>query len=430
MGNKRNRQKKRKKNGKKKLKIALLVIEIIIIMIMIFAAVMVFTPNSKVKLVKALTGCAPGRSFLGCVLGGDYEKYLQDSGFNSGDINQNKDLTISEKYTNIALFGTDTRSGDLTESSHTDSIIIVSVNNQTGEVKMASVYRDTVLEYSVDGNLYYDKATNAYAHGRAETSVNMLNSNLDLNIEDYAIVNFAGLANIIDALGGIDITITKDERDHTNNYLGETRNVTGMHTLNVIDYGEVHLTGLQATAYSRIRDAAFYYEDGTSVNNDYGRAARQRLVLEKIIDKAKSAGVSEMLKVAKTLLNKNTGEDQFLLTSISFDEILEMIPTMLEFNLAGSESFPSALTSGTDFMPITVNNKGRQSSLYTTNPDCVFAKGLAYNVTKLHEYLFGEEDYEPTKNVQDINDLLIEITGVEPETESGQSTTKSGGSEE
>lgn len=414
MKNKRKNKLKNRRSGKKKLKIALLVVEIIIILVMIFATVMVFTPNAKVKLISALAGCAPGRSLISCVLGGDYEKYLQDSDFDEGNINQNDDLKINTKYTNIALLGTDTRSGDLTEASHTDSIIIVSINNETGEVKMVSVYRDTILEFVVDNKLYYDKATNAFSYGSAETTINMLNSNLDLNIEDYAIVNFAGLANIIDALGGIDITITEDERYYINGYLTETREVTGMTAPDVKKSGDVHLTGLQATAYCRIRYVAFYQEDGTTINNDYARAARQRLVLEKIVGKAKSAGVSEMLDITKALFKQNTGEDQFMVTSLSFDDILDLIPTLIEFDLVGSQGFPSALSSG-NYMPLVVKN-GVQQNLYSSPQSSVFAKGLTYNVKALHQYLFNENNYIPTENVQEINDILIDITGIEPET--------------
>lgn len=421
--------KNKKKNRKKKLKITLLVVEIIIILFMILAAVMIFVPNSKIKALKAITSCAPGRTLISCVLGSDYEKYLQDKDFNSENINQNKNLKMSGKYTNIALFGSDARGEDLAgKGSHTDSIIIVSMNNQTGEVKMCSVFRDTVLEFVVDDKIYYDKATNAFSYGDTETVINMLNSNLDLNIKDYAMVNFAGLANIIDALGGVDIHITEDERKQINNYLGETRAVTEMTTPNVYKAGDVHLTGLQATAYCRNRYTAFYNEDGTVVNDDYGRAARQRLILEKIVEKAKSAGASQMIKVARTLFSKNTGDDRFLVTSLSFDEILDLIPNAIKFNLAGSEGFPFAKTSNNDFRSVVVKNK-KQQSLYSTGQSCVFAKGLEYNVKKLHEYLFGEEDYEPTENVKEISEILEDITGVESETESVSSSSTKAGTE-
>ncbi|SHJ17718.1 LCP family protein [Parasporobacterium paucivorans] len=415
MSRRRRKYKKASTGRNKKIKTALLVAEIIIILVLAFAAAMVLIPNAKLKLISSMTSSAPGRALISFFIGSDYEKYLQDANFNSDNVDKNDNLNIGEEYTNIALFGSDSRGSDLTSGAHFDSTIIVSMNNKTGEVKMVSVYRDTVLEFVADGDVYYDKATNANAYGNTETVLNMLNANLDLDITDYAVVNFAGLANVIDALGGMDVTITKDEMQWINNYLGETREVTGMTTLNVTKSGAVHLTGLQATAYSRIRQVAFYNEDGTSVNNDYGRTARQRLVLMNIFQKAKSAGASEMLQIANALFKKNSGDDKFLVTSMDLNEILKLIPTAIKFNITGTTGFPTELTSGTFYNPVVYRN-GKQMSLYNKAPSCVFVKGLERNVTQLHEFLFGTTDYVPTKNVQEINDILITLTGVEPET--------------
>lgn len=392
-----NQKKGRKRRRKKRIKKIVLAFEILVILVLISAAALFLIPGAKVKFLKAFLGCSPGRSLVGCVLGDDYEKYIQDTEFNENNIVQNTGLTISGEYTNIALFGGDSRSGELGESAHGDSMIILSIHNKTGDVKMVSVYRDTVLKYTVNGEANYNKATSALYFGGTVAAVNMMNENLDLNITDYVIVNFAGLANIVDALGGIDVTITEEEREYTNGYLGETREVTGMITPNVEVSGTVHLTGLQATAYSRIRQVPFHDEDGTTLTDDYGRTARQRLVLMQILKQAKSAGIDELMNVAKTLFSQNSGEDKFILSSMSFDKVLKLLPVALDCEIIGNQGFP------TDFTSVKIDGS-----------DCLAVRGLIYNVGKLHEYLFGQEGYEPTSEVTEINDKLIKITGVKP----------------
>ena len=85
-------------------------------------------------------------------------------------------------------------------------MIIVSINNDTGSIRMASVYRDTYLKLIGDSKgEVFRKANAAYARGGAVEAISTLNTNLDLNITDYVIVNFAGLSEIVDIFGGVDI---------------------------------------------------------------------------------------------------------------------------------------------------------------------------------------------------------------------------------
>ena len=111
-------------------------------------------------------------------------------------------------YTNIALFGLDSREGELEKGARSDSIIIASINNKTKEVKLLSVYRDTLLKQDDDT---YDKANSAYFYGGPEAAIALLNRNLDLDIKKYISVNFNALSDIIDALGGLEIDVTEEE---------------------------------------------------------------------------------------------------------------------------------------------------------------------------------------------------------------------------
>ena len=104
----------------------------------------------------------------------------------------------------------------------------------------------------------------------------MLNKNLDLDITDFVTVDFNAVIKAVDLLGGIDIDLTDEEVKWLNAYLIETSQVTGVSYENVAASGTQHLSGIQAMAYCRIR-----YTEGW----DYKRTERQRLVLEKILQR-------------------------------------------------------------------------------------------------------------------------------------------------
>lgn len=173
--------------------------------------------------------------------------------------------TLKEKWT-VALFGIDSRDMTEMDSSNSDVIILASVNNSTGEIKLASVYRDTCLK---TGKNRYKKVNEAYGIGGPKKAIEVLNENLDLQIDDYVAVNWAAVATAINMLGGVDIEITDREFKYINAYITETVNSTGIPSVHLESAGPNHLDGVQAVAYSRIR-----YSD-----NDFKRTERQRLVL-------------------------------------------------------------------------------------------------------------------------------------------------------
>lgn len=376
----------------------LLAVESLVILMYIFVTVFyVWMEVDRNGFITSMSSNPIVRYYLDKTAKKDYEANVQDKDYDSDKVVINEGLNEEiETYRNIALFGIDSRGSEFDDSAHSDTIIIVSINNKTGEVKMASVYRDTMLKIVDDGDVSYTKCNAAFFKGGPECAVNMLNTNLDLNITDYAVVNFNGLANIIDALGGIEVNLTYDEMFYVNGYLTETRQITGMSAPDLTTYGEnIHLTGLQATAYCRIRYVSFYDEDGTKYSNDMGRTARQRSVIKKVVEKAKNAGLSQVLAVAQSILNYNTADEKIVGTSLSFNEIMDLIPTMLEFTLTESEGFPFTLETPR-----------------INGASMVVAEGLSYNVSKLHEFLFGEKNYVPSDQVMEISDYLENYTGI------------------
>lgn len=378
-----------------KLKAALVVILIIAVGVWMFFQFA--DPAYKNAVIKEVSTWPVVRKIVGMTVQDDYEKKIMDNTFDENNVGV--DEHVAKKltgYTNIALFGLDSRDTQMDIGTHSDSIIVVSINNDTNAVRLASVYRDTMLKVTnPEGSVYYTKANQGFFKGGAEGALSMLNTNLDLNITDYAIINFSGLTEIIDSLGGLDIEITEKEKKYINFYLIETRKITGMKCEDVTEYGKVHLNGLQATAYCRIRYTPFYDEEGKKYSDDLGRTARQRFIISEIVKKIKKAGAAETLSLAKDIMNKNAKGNPFIKCSLSYDEIMDLIPVLIDYNIEDTTGFPFTLDTPT-----------------IHGESMVVAQGLSYNVQQLHKFLFDEKEYEVSEQVQEISDYIMDYTGL------------------
>ena len=304
---------------------------------------------------------------------------------------------LLSNYTTLALFGVDNRSNGNLDSGNSDSIILVSINNDTKEVKMVSVQRDTYLQVA-EGT--YRKCNYAYNHGGVETAISMLNTNLDLKISGYVSVDFYALAAIVDDLGGLELEITQKMIDTDNpetqqnalaGYIAEVENVLKYYP-NEEDYfkmsdcyfdspGTYKLNGAQVVGYCRNRYA---------VNNDYGRAENQRIVIKKIIEKAKKASVSQLNDIAQDVFPS-------ISTSLSLSQILSMASAVGDYEIAESTGFPFAL---------------KQAKISKTTGSVLVPCTLSSNVSTLHEFMYGQEDYDPTDDMVDvISDHIVSETG-------------------
>ena len=380
--------------------------EVIFGIILIAAMVILFVPNVKAEIIKGMATTPIGQKIISWFGSEAYVHSVFDSNFDNTKLKTNElKYNYSQEYTTFVLFGVDSREGEV-EASNSDSILVVNIHNTTGEVKMVSIYRDTMLGiYDADGNLNkYFKVNSAYAAGGPEAAINTLNKNLDLDIQDYVTVNFAGVAEIIDKLGGITVNLTDDELSQLNFHLLGTANAMGKYATPVKKSGKnIKLNGLQATTYCRIRKATFYDPDtGDRVSDDFGRAARQRSVMMKLVEKAKSAGITELQSMVQTVMNDDKAGDRIISTSFTFDEIVNLIPVIFDFKLNGSQGFPSNLETGT-----------------ISGTSYVMPKGLSDNVSELHEYLFGEKNYQPTSTVNTIGNQIQTDTGVYPDGSTG-----------
>ena len=308
------------------------------------------------------------RSLLQTVDSVDLEDALQSS-----ISSQVKEDAVMAGYQNIALFGVDSREQDLLSGNNrSDSIMICSINKKTGEIKLASVYRDTLLDI---GGGEYRKCNAAYAFGGPQQAVAMLNTNLDLNITDFVTVGFEGLADTIDALGGIDLEITEEEMEYMNSYMEDMYYEIGTEYDELTDWGMQHLSGIQATAYCRIR-----YTEG----DDFKRAQRQRTVLALTMQKAKEAGPIRLIAAANAALGETA-------TSLNTGELFRFILRAKTMDLTESTGFPT-----------------EEDRIFATigGESCVVPYYLTTNVKELHRTLFGQDEYEPSSTVNEINDTI------------------------
>ncbi len=315
--------------------------------------------------------------------------YMVLAGTGSGKVElKEKDIIINETvqeaeettmkgYRNIALFGVDSTTGALTKNTRSDTIMIASINQDTGECKLVSIYRDTYLNLSNDS---YNKCNAAYAKGGPEQAINMLNMNLDMNITDFVTVGFAGLTDAIDALGGVDIDVDDSEISHLNNYqLCIAEDLKREYTP-VTETGYQRLDGLQATGYCRIRYTA---------GDDFKRAERQREVLSAVADQAKKASLPKLTETANSVFEE-------VYTSLDLSEIIEMLGDVGAYQITETDGFPQEDMRATG----TIGSKG----------SCVIPTSLEENVKWLHKFLFDADNYEPSATVKECSDKIYQDT--------------------
>ncbi len=272
-------------------------------------------------------------------------------------------------YINIALFGVDAETeSQIYKGSRSDSTMIASINLDTGDIKLVSVFRDTYLNIGTD---YYWKCNAAYNDGGAEQAVKMLNMNLDMDITDFVTVGYSGLRKVIDGVGGVYIDVSEEELRHINNYQIGVANVLKCEYTPVEHAGYQLLDGLQACAYCRIRQVG---------NFDFERTERQREVIKSIEEQAKKLDLVTLTDV----FNHSIGD---IYTSLDSKDILNLIANIANYRIVEEAGFPR------EDMRI-AHNIGAKGS-------CVVPLDLESNVVWLHEFLFGDEDYKVSDNVKE-----------------------------
>ncbi len=284
---------------------------------------------------------------------------------------------LLQGYTNIAVFGLDNRSNGSFESGNSDVIMIASIDNDSKEVKLVSIYRDSYLNI---GDNTYRKVNAAFAKGGVKNAIETLNTNLDLDISQYVVVDFNAVSDAIDLLGGVEIQIEQEEVELLNSYTQTTAEVTGKQANYISGPGLYTLDGTQATGYARIRYTA---------GDDYRRTERQRTVVEQMVKKAKSADLSTL----NSIIDKVCDEVE---TNMANTTILGLASSIMDYEMAGTHGWPFELNT---------------EQLGGKKGDVVVPTDLVTNVSELHRYLFNETNYVPSNTVQNYSKEISYETG-------------------
>lgn len=282
------------------------------------------------------------------------------------------------KYWTVAVFGVDSRDGNLGAGALSDVIMLASINRKTGDVNLTSVYRDTYLQIDEEGK--YHKINEAYFKGGPKQAIATLNRNFDLDIDDYVTFNWKAVAEGLNVLGGVDLDISDKEFAYINAFITETVQGTGLGSVQLEHSGMNHLDGVQAVAYARLR----------LMDTDFNRTARQRKVLELAMQKAKAASKKTLVATAMTVMPD-------IQTSIGADDILDIAKTVKKYNIQNAVGFPFSRDT---------TNVGKMN--------VVVPATLVSNVAQLHPFLYGDDaaGFTPSAKVQEISAHIQKKTGI------------------
>lgn len=258
--------------------------------------------------------------------------------------------------TNILLIGTDGRNKNKS-FSRSDSMMVLSINDDTKKIVLTSVLRDIYVEIPEHGG---NRLNTSYAFGGVKLLKETLKNNLNINIDRYAMVNFYDFIEIIDKVGGVEINITEEEMKYINIFLNEINILEGNELekdyLNT--YGNILLNGHQALAYSRIR----------FIGTDFGRTERQRKVLETLFNNIKNSDISKLNELYFKIAPNVT-------TDIEENEILELLVNMINFKDYKFEKHCIPFEDSYDF--------------YTIDKMSVIGINFDSNIKKFHEIIYN-----------------------------------------
>ena len=225
---------------------------------------------------------------------------------------------------NILLIGNDSRNAD--EGGRSDAMILVSISSRTNSIHLTSLLRDIYVDIpGHDGN----RLNAAYAYGGPELLMETLEENFDIEVNRYMLVNFQAFANLVDAVGGVDLELSNEEVQYVNGYLVEYNQLEGR--AEGTDYldsslsGKIHLNGPQALAYCRNR----------YIGSDFARTERQRKVVAAAVKNAPFALVTNGSELIEGVMSNITTN----LTKNELSGLMMQAPMMITYDIV-SGSIP------------------------------------------------------------------------------------------
>ena len=299
-----------------------------------------------------------------------------DDSINPDDLELNPNLP--DNVVNILLVGVDTRSTSLDDGlQHGDVQIILSINKDTGSVKLTSILRD--LYVTIPGYKSKNRINVAYSRGGGALAMRTINHTFEMNIEHYVTINFYGLASIIDAIGGVDVDLTKAEAKAINTYLkkhppkydNQDKEYERVPLEAVA--GVQHLDGVQAVMYARTR----------SVDNDFGRTARQRHLLDLLLQKImQDMTVDKLMSLMETSL-------PYVQTNVNASTMLSLGLSVLNSDIISRAQAGESLL---EQMRIPMDDTWKYDKTEGGSSVVVFrtVARREENVKALHEFIYGQ----------------------------------------
>ncbi|MDD5986919.1 MAG: LCP family protein [Eubacteriales bacterium] len=284
-------------------------------------------------------------------------------------------------YRNIAILGLDARADESYDGSRTDAIIILSIKRSSGKIHMISVMRDSYLKMAdANGSLILDKITHAHHYGGGVDTCAALNRSLDLNISEFMIFNWKAVADLVDALDGIEVDVKKNEIRDLNKWGPETAENCGGTWTRITKTGRQTINGVQATTYCRIRKTS---------GGDTGRGNRYKKVVSAVMKKI----VTHPAKLAKV------SSDVFpkIRTNMNKLQLLTAVLNAPRYRFDKSISWPKDYYGG-------LLSNGIWYAVPTT---------LSSDVSWLHKKAFDEGSYTPSGTCEDISNEIIYNTGLQ-----------------
>ena len=288
-------------------------------------------------------------------------------------------------YYTVAVFGVDSRDGNVEKGALSDVNMIVNVDRESGDIQLISIYRD--MYSMIDESGKFHKFNQAYVEGGHEQALESLNRNLDLDIKDYITVNWKAVIDAINILGGVDLEITDAEFKYMNSFIAKTVEATGVGSYELEHAGMNHLDGVQAVAYARLR----------LMDTDFNRTERQRKVVSLTFEKAKNANFSTLYSILVAVLPQTA-------TNVGIDDLIPFAKDISKYHLSETTGFP--------FDKDTKKMHKR---------DYVIPITLKSNVIALHEMLYGKipgYSYTPSEMLNKISNRIIKDTGMGADKES------------
>ena len=303
-----------------------------------------------------------------------------------------KNLLLGQKthatgYYTVAVFGVDSRNGNLGKDALSDVNMLVSLNKETGDIRICSIYRDTFMQIDKSGK--HHKFNEAYFKGGPEQALWMIRYNLDIQPDDYITFNWKAVVDAVNIMGGVDIEITPAEFKYINSFITETVKSTGIGSVQLTHPGMNHLDGVQAVAYARLR----------LMDTDYNRTERQRKVVSLLMDKIRAADTAKRIELVTSVLPETK-------TSMGLDDVLAYAKDIKKYHIAETSGFPF-----------------ERDAIWVEKKDCVVPITLESNVISLHQFLFQEENYQPSESVREVSDYIVKKTGLKGKGKSAEIQT-------